>query len=184
MEVKYGVVAYVCLRSFKYCLSRISLEVQVRGCFTSTETIKTIRDRDPRTSTSSFTQCLSVCLSVRACILLAWLRRCVRAPVPNVEYTDELFLFYCASRGLCRRLSVGRERRKPPSISPRQCTAYLPLLISTELIVQSHYFWVRYQKLPEKIPRISPALHLFRHRRSHVHCMPPLSRVCEHRIAR
>ena len=68
--------------------------------------------------------------------------------------------------------SVTREGSHHPSLHV-SATAYLPLLISTELIVQSHYFWVRYQKLPEKIPRISPALHLFPHQRSHVHCMPP-----------
>ena len=34
-------------------------EVQVQCCLTSTETIRTIRDGDPRTATSTFTQLLS-----------------------------------------------------------------------------------------------------------------------------
>ena len=33
--------------------------VQVQCCFTSTETVRTIRDGEPRTSTSTFTQRLS-----------------------------------------------------------------------------------------------------------------------------
>ena len=34
----------------------LSSHVQVQCCFTSTETIRTIRDREPRTATSTFTQ--------------------------------------------------------------------------------------------------------------------------------
>ena len=34
-------------------------QVHVQCCFTSTETIRTIRDREPRTVTSTFTQLLS-----------------------------------------------------------------------------------------------------------------------------
>ena len=36
-----------------------ALRIQVQCCFTCTETIRTIRDREPSTSTSTFTQLLS-----------------------------------------------------------------------------------------------------------------------------
>ena len=40
-------------------LGEASVGVPIQRCFTSTETIKTIRDGEPRTSTSSFKQLLS-----------------------------------------------------------------------------------------------------------------------------
>ena len=36
-----------------------ALQVQVQCCFTSTETIRTVRDWKPRTATSTFTQLLN-----------------------------------------------------------------------------------------------------------------------------
>ena len=37
----------------------VSVKVQVQRCFTSTETVRTVRDGEPRTATSTFTQLLS-----------------------------------------------------------------------------------------------------------------------------
>ena len=45
-------------------LIKQQLPVQVQCCFTSTETIRTIRDAEPRTSTSTVTQLLSSVIHV------------------------------------------------------------------------------------------------------------------------
>ena len=43
--------------SFRGSMGRLLLD-EVQCCFTSTKTIKTIRDGEPRTATSTFTQLL------------------------------------------------------------------------------------------------------------------------------
>ena len=40
-------------------LSDVHVQVQVQCCFTSTETVRTIKDGEPRTATSTFTQLLN-----------------------------------------------------------------------------------------------------------------------------
>ena len=45
----------------------LSTDATVRRCFTSTETIGTLRDRKPRTATSTFTQLLSTDATVQCC---------------------------------------------------------------------------------------------------------------------
>ena len=53
------------------CIVLGDCAVQVQCCFMSTETVRTIRDREPRTATSTFTQLLSSvilqCSSVDRC---------------------------------------------------------------------------------------------------------------------
>ena len=57
------------------CVSQLTSFPRVQCCFTSTETVRTIRDGDsePRTSTSTFTQLLSSVLWV--CSMLLYVHR-------------------------------------------------------------------------------------------------------------
>ena len=71
--------------------SERDLQGQVRCCFTSTETTRTVRDGEPRTATSAFTQLLS---SQRGLLLLSY-----SAQLQHCEHSDIFsacwFLFVC-----------------------------------------------------------------------------------------
>ena len=57
---------FVLFINFVWFIGRVGLGLLrlLQCCFTSTETVRTIRDREPRTSTSTFTQLLSSVTSV------------------------------------------------------------------------------------------------------------------------
>ena len=73
----------------------------VQCCFTSTETLRTIRDGEPRTATSTFTQLLSSDRSLaQFCFPSTEIIRLIRGLCPDFHTAPEIVLSFCFSVAL------------------------------------------------------------------------------------